>query len=70
MKDKFMKFLEEQGVKEDYIRQLCFNYGYDEFFDETTNPSHYVDGAFGWGNHNKWYNIHMAWQNELNKDDL
>jgi len=85
MKDaenKFIKFLEEKGVLEEYKAKFANNWGSDGFADfkdwiKLTDPYVFILSAFSWSYVNekgyvsekeKWSAINKEWQVFIKKD--
>jgi len=80
MKDaenKFIKFLEEEGVLEEYKANFVNNKGNDGFVDfkariKFIDTRDFILLAFPWGHaseEEKWRAIHYKWQDFINHDD-
>jgi len=78
MKDaenKFIKFLEEEGVLEEYKANLKKTRGFDDpkVWLKSVNPGHYISLAFYWGHAGewgKWSSINCKWQDFIEKDGV
>jgi len=77
MKDaanKFIKFLEEKGVLEEYKARFANGGGSDDLKDwlKSSNPSDFILSAFFWGHANeeaeKWGVINYRWKDFIKQD--
>lgn len=69
---EFEKFLEEEGVLEEYCNEVKAEYEMSvKDLLKVTKPELYVTGAFRWdlspSGHDKWSQISEKWDNKLEK---